>query len=400
MVIRHSEFVTKQLKDDQSKEGAPPSGPMKWFKIIPKAKLLQFDKSSSRYVKKYIYRVIPFELYNTENRSFPNAPGGGPSLKEYNYIFTGKNKDVINLDLNFDMSFFTSLTVNQVNVEQGSGSMDAKRQKDPAVPAFSKLQAKYDEMVKKIIGSDTSFAAPRLPLSSSSGANAGFGTTSKSDKGRQLQAQINQGTSSDMIGLELKIVGDPEFIKTDGISYCNVSPGEKYTPDGSLIMENGNKYITINFKSANDYNSAGMASPDSSYSLGMFSGLYEILEILSEFSGGKFTQTIKVNRFSLQNMPANGGGGGGGGYQGGGMSAEEFAEWAAGGGVGPRGEPNQNYGIASQTNVPSMIAPGNVNIAVSLASAPQEMARDAISDQHPTLGPAATQLASQIVTTK
>jgi hypothetical protein len=305
MVIRHSEFITEQIKDDENKEGTPSNGTVNWFKIIPGVIYNDYIKSSNRFAKKYIYHVIPYVIYNTRNRSFPIQVGGGEAIKEYNYIFTGKNKDVINIDLMFDMTYFTSLTTNQVNVGVASGTKAPARTEDPATPGASAAQMAYDAASKAAAGEDLGFAGPTMPLVDAAGLIASVGSNSKSDKARQLQSSLpTAGNGADLLNLKLKIVGDPDLIKQDDVTFWNIQPGQTETETGSKVFDNEQRFVAVNFKSASDYNSVGMAIPGTDpYSVGVFSGKYTINLIRSEFSGGKFTQELELIRYPLQQGP-------------------------------------------------------------------------------------------------
>ena len=56
----------------------------------------------------YVYRVIPYDVHASKMITV-NTKGPGfyelakQTVKEYNYIYTGKNVDIINFDIYFDI---------------------------------------------------------------------------------------------------------------------------------------------------------------------------------------------------------------------------------------------------------------------------------------------------------
>ena len=104
----------------------------------------------------------------------------------------------------------------------------------------------------------------------------------------------------DMINLRMKIIGDPHFIKQDDIFYNQsiVSGLGQLTPNNSLWTDNGELYVFVTFQSPVDYDeSTGLAVPAlSKYKNSVWTGIYKIIKIDSEFQKGKFEQTLELAR--------------------------------------------------------------------------------------------------------
>jgi hypothetical protein len=298
MLIRNSTFIKDQLKDPDRGQGAPAPGPMKWFKIIPRMIYKTFDAGSNRLMRQHIYRIMPYTFYNSKHRSFPLAEARDPK-KEYNYIFTGKNKDIINLDLTFDTSFYSALTTNASTQEAGNAAKSSVKTESLTVSGPNQAQAAAQAGADSENSLSKNTTGERNQQAGSQGANAGLSSTTNGDIGRQMQETV---VSGDLLDIKLKIVGDPDFIKQDDVTFWNVDPGQEYTDNGSLVMDTGNIFVMVNFKSASDYDmNLGMAVPGQGpYSIGIFSGLYKILGVDSEFAGGKFTQELTMTRYPLQ----------------------------------------------------------------------------------------------------
>jgi hypothetical protein len=73
--------------------------------------------------------------------------------------------------------------------------------------------------------------------------------------------------------------------------------------DGSMNYQNGEVDVIVNFRTPLDIDQqAGTMSFGPSELVKDFSGLYQVLEIDSRFSNGRFTQLLKMNRRLLQEV--------------------------------------------------------------------------------------------------
>jgi hypothetical protein len=75
------------------------------------------------------------------------------------------------------------------------------------------------------------------------------------------------------------------------------------TTTGEINHMEGDIYVTLEFKSPDDID------PSTGLLLGVeqrkitFSGVYRIFEVTSKFSGGSFTQILKLNRIQQLELP-------------------------------------------------------------------------------------------------
>ena len=297
MMIRESTYISDQAKDEQKGEGDPGKGRMKWFKIITRVEVGPWEPAFNRYVNKYIYRVVPYMLDNTQNRSFPMANMAtipGP-VKDYNYIFTGKNDDVIDLDLTFDALWVTTTTTNQENAPAISGGQVTTPTLDPK--AHPGALAQLAAWTADYSNPGLHFAPPVFPVATTV-TSLKLLDGSKNEKSRELQEQLLQ-KDSNLMSIKLKIIGDPDFITQNDFLFWNAKGPT--TPNGSITTDNGPVYIRVTAKTAVDYNDQGLAIPGTgAYTIGSFSGIYQVLTIDNEFAQGKFTQVLTCTRFTPQ----------------------------------------------------------------------------------------------------
>ena len=97
---------------ERSTEGAK-NGLNKWFKIDTQVFLDESpitEAQLGRRPKVYVYSIIPYEVdeavHITGDRRASNTQGlRASAAKTYNYIYSGKNEDVLSFDLNFNQAF-------------------------------------------------------------------------------------------------------------------------------------------------------------------------------------------------------------------------------------------------------------------------------------------------------
>lgn len=292
-VVRNSDYfinqlsVSKELKRD---------APLNWYRIIPRAEIIGYSKFRKTYVYKVIWYVVPFKIYGSNS---PYAPNGLPgpvtdplrgALKEYNYIFTGKNNDVLDLSIDFDMMYYVALPVfrNQTSTQQTGY---------PATPIDN------TDKLNNFAGSP----AAQVNLEFISGTQLLGTTTGEGDSNKVIATgvanEINKTTRGDMINVKMKILGDPDFVKQDDVFYNAFfwdQIGSRIPVGRSLWMDNGELTVNLNINSPIDYNdNLGIAAPDR-FTYNSFSGIYKITTIENVFSRGKFEQVLDIIRVPLQ----------------------------------------------------------------------------------------------------
>jgi hypothetical protein len=291
------------------------SKPLNWFKISPSIKLGDIDPALNRRQKIITYSISPSLVYNSKSI---DAPMGAPTMvfKDYQYIFTGQNKDILNFDLNFDTQFFviTQPTIKQQEQANASPTMTPAKDKSTETATLTRDEA--IELINKKNKSRPELKAKQQPAAGSPGQT--LNQDSKSAASKQLQKNIfgEAGNTGDQLQVNLKIIGDPDFIKQDDVIYgpADVNPDNPLlTPNGSIRTDNAEIHVRLSFKSPSDYNTRGLAIPgndgnasnfNETYNSSVFSGVYRVITVKNIFSGGKFEQELTLVR--IANQPVDG----------------------------------------------------------------------------------------------
>ena len=305
--VRNSSYIGNQLSD-------PTSGrtfninertkPLNWYKIVPRVKILSFDQATNRYSLDITYYVKSWTL-SAKN---PYAPQGrAPGfVKNYEWFYTGKNKDVLDMQIDFDMLYYNELqafrnksklsqTAKNVGDEELKQAFDDQPDTGQAVDAAAPMGSNY----KRLTPVTTSYVSNRY-MQGRAGVDQSLAATAA-----DVQKSFTLSARGDMVNLKLRIIGDPHFIKQDDMFYLaqgSKSMSSPLTANNSLWMDNGELYIRVLFDTPADYDETiGLAIPGNSmYSKNEFSGIYKLITVTNEFTRGKFEQVLDLAWITIE----------------------------------------------------------------------------------------------------
>lgn len=322
-VIRNSKWMTDQIVIPEetvdvekflAEQKAKENTPLYWFKIVPSVKLREFDNIRKVFSKEITYNI---QTYEVRNLKIPVGPGGtagqkvNPKLpvKSYDYIYTGKNNDILDLDITFNATYYTALTTYrnaQAKLAQLATPSEAEKTKNPKTQNIGVVQ-------------DPNAIMPMVmrPQVSDTRVTTGSGNqTAKQTAIADLEASLLELSQADMLNVKLKIIGDPSFIKQDDLFWTPKSntqisedltnADDRLTPDGSLKMDNGEVYVNLTFRTPVDVDeTTGLMQFTNENILGptqtsLFSGLYRVMRVTNEFRNGMFTQMLNLIRLPRQ----------------------------------------------------------------------------------------------------
>ena len=291
---------------ERSTEGAT-NGLNKWFKIDTQVFIddgALTESQMGRKPKVYVYSIVPYEV----DEATTMAPNARPSntrglrnsaAKEYNYIYTGKNEDVLNFDLKFNNAFL--MTANS-NFGSTTGTLN-----DPNQGTTASTQTDEDSGAAPPPTTDLTTAdeaAPAMALTDRNGESSG---TQSNDIRRQIAEMFHDRITNlpvDMVTAEMEIIGDPFFIPQETGNYVAPPSGRPgVTQDGTMTYQQGPVFCVVNFRTPFDYQIKG-ATMEMPQIVPGFSGLFQVWAVKNSFSKGQFKQTLKLIRRRGQDDPA------------------------------------------------------------------------------------------------
>ncbi len=301
--------ASKQALDagQLSKEGMRP-----WWKIDVKTYDIPSNanmKSTGQIPRLIVYRVIPYKVHASRLLP-PNAPAPGiaelkkQAAKEYNYIYTGKNVDVLKFDIEIKNTFY-----NPVLADSGNKTADEKTSKATS----SDIRTGPDTSIPQPKGSAPPLPGQGLPTrtlatqTNTSTDNKGgtSGETAANRVARMFHDSLTYG--QDMMNLELEIVGDPYWIANSGKGNYVDNPTNliNVSKDGSVNYVNSEVDVVINFRTPTDINqTTGLYELTNTQVIQSFSGLYRVSTIKSYFNKNQFKQILTCHRRQGQDSKA------------------------------------------------------------------------------------------------
>jgi hypothetical protein len=307
--IIQSTYITQTLDPAR----ITPEGYRGWWNIdVQTYTNGEVNEATGQKPKLFVYRVCEYLVHAS---SGPNAPNIKPpgydqlkkqAVKQYNYIYTGKNVDILKFDITYNANFRNLMPPDAGKKttdirNPGSDGADGKDSSGNLLP-----KGQQPSTIPGVMSTAVSFVKT---LFKSDKLGGGGAETEATRAARAFNDSLTKGT--DMITLEMEIIGDPYFIMQSAAGNYTAQPTQycNLNADGSINHQSGEVDILVNFRTPVDINqSTGLYDfgKNSSSPVQMFSGLYMVRVLTNSFSHNEFKQTLQLQRRPLQEAPGPG----------------------------------------------------------------------------------------------
>lgn len=303
------ELVTISSFGREALEYADREGMIRWYKIEPQCFIIpdkQIEKQTGKPARIFVFNIVPYEVHSSV---FP-APNSSHSaeerkkqiVKEYNYIYSGQNEDVLAFDIKFNAAFFEAIQGDFGELSAGEQTRNTENiVAANGIPAYN----------INLSGTGT----PETVVQPQNTALTYVGGSYNLDRGAALAKQFQRAlldSDVDLIVAELEIWGDPYYLPSSGLGNYNAANSGQTTSltvDGSLDYQRSEVDILINFKTPIDYGPDGYAifpgGELAAESVGQFSGVYKVLKVVSSVRENMFVQTLSLIRRKNQEEYTN-----------------------------------------------------------------------------------------------
>ncbi len=312
-IILASEYAEKATSN------IDPDGMITWWRIDTQTYYVQpkaNETITGKSPKIAVYRVIPFRVhYSKVAGSGTQAPGfdalKAKAIKRYDYIFTGKNTEVIKFNIDYNVGFSNSYAsdafLNSIGVarQKNDSIGDNKERKTTYQPA---PEGAAFQQADRLGGQRqmNNFAAQ-------SNSQDGVGGTSSETALQRLGKTFHDAITNpyDMVMLDLEILGDPFWFVTSGMGNYNAKSVKGYkdlNQDGSVNWQSSQVDVIVNFRTPIDINqTTGLydfkgpnhmdmtKDPKAGPAIG-FTGLYCVNVVKNHFTNGTFRQVLSGYR--------------------------------------------------------------------------------------------------------
>ena len=330
-IILASDYGRQALDPDKVSD----DGFISWWKIETQLYILDSNSNIEKTGRKpnlVVYRVIPHRVHHSRFMA-PNQAAKGTekikleAIKEYNYLYTAKNVDILDFSIEFNAAFYTATTAdsgkNNTDVQQtartgGLAATNEQTNQNKSTETFQRDP--ITGIVTDTTGLSGGPSAPKIGLGTV--PTTSFQDRVRTDSGnkggpksddpatlvaRQFHDAITNG--ADMVELQMKILGDPFYLGDSGMgNYSAQATNLKgLTGDGSINHQDGEVYIKVNFRNPVDLNNfTGRFDFPGGNLVPQFSGLYRVSIVENSFSRGQFTQSLTLTRMVGQDVVDDG----------------------------------------------------------------------------------------------
>jgi hypothetical protein len=263
------------------------------------------NNQKKRFYQNTKFVVTPWKIHytkipNYQDQSFSAEQLDILVLRQYNYIYTGDNVDVLSFKLQFNTLFYDAMSNAMANSDRVSAQTSA------ATQASSQVGKNYDDG-----RANYKTTNPVAATAVDSRATSGYGDVPAGQQqqdpyaalAKAMHHAITHSNSTGQIQAEIDILGDPFFLATGGIGNFspkpeNGKPGE--TSDGEAFHNYGMVLVRVNFQNPEDINTlenGGLAKFNKGNKVA-FSGVYFVTQVSSTFRQGVFKQRLMMTRLA------------------------------------------------------------------------------------------------------
>jgi hypothetical protein len=303
-VLLRSKYATDALNQPPDVNGFRP-----WWRIDVQV-YHSTDKSGNPITgtvpKLVVYRVVPYKVHASKLIAPGTPPPGIAALKKqvakvYDYIYSGKNVDILKFDFVMNQSWFQ-----MGSSDLGNKSGDAKTKSEIASEDNDKNKKTNSVIIPKggqtpvnSIPGQTSYSANSFSTDKHTGSR---GDTVETKVAREWHEALIDG--SDLQNITMEIIGDPYYIANSGMgNFTDSAQTINITKGGDINYQDSEVDIVINFRTPLDINqSTGLYNFGNTKILNQFSGLFKLVNLVSTFKDGKFLQSIEGYRRKQQDL--------------------------------------------------------------------------------------------------
>jgi len=315
IVLLNSEHPTTALNSETTNK----DGIVNWWRIEPQVYINDNDenfKSTGLNPRIIVYNIIPYKTHLTSGPIVaPNTKMPGidelykDAIKHYNYIYTGKNIDILKFNIHYEGTLSTliaaDLTKNSVDVKNKDSINSVKE------PEANTLICKGDYPSNKLVNqTSVSYSG----LNTSKDKLGGGGEETSAIRVAKIFHDAITKTQADMTVLDMDIIGDPFYIAQSGMGnyVAGLTEHKNLHDDFTVNFQHSEVNVVVNFRTPVDindytglYNFGKNLSPIGKGTTDIvdeFSGVYHLTTLTSYFKNGKFTQNLRGTRRLSQEL--------------------------------------------------------------------------------------------------
>lgn len=300
-------IINSQVMDQFQNEGQlnamATSEYIPWYKTEIVPNIIGFDVATMNFVYEFHYIISPYSVHYSKmpgvNIIFSTDRLRELAVREYNYIYTGKNIDVLKFDIKYNNLFQTPLLLSPPSESSLQGQRGREQVVNSNIPenvyeeAINNLQNKISNKL------GTTGFTPAQAVEKMNYRDLEI--TNRSHIGLALKEFLyNPPAELALIRADVEIIGDPVYIVGSGIAERPVlSNTDILTPDGEVNGFTREPDVIFKFRFPDDLPSKDQLQKGVSQQKikeGAYNGLYQVIGVENRFSEGAFTQRLQLLR--------------------------------------------------------------------------------------------------------
>lgn len=303
-VLLMSEYCKRSANSNKTDE----VGMKQWFRIdtqVFNMDSAEGNQADGRPPRLLVYKVVPYKVHSMRFSAPSSSPEGYEQLKKqavkhYDYIYTGKNTEILNFNINLQTGFSTTVYADRNQTNKDVANPQHVGQAGKSTTSTTTDNEDQNEGNENGVGQITTGRKESRSKNSGGGPN---------DDDRSLVAKQFQeallNSPADLLTADLQIMGDPYFIADSGMgNFSNTGTTKKInlTNTGAIDYQSGEVDILLNFRTPTDINPiTGIADFGKTEIVNGFSGLYQVIRVINNFQNGRFSQNLELVRRLKQN---------------------------------------------------------------------------------------------------
>jgi hypothetical protein len=311
-IIRDSEYTTNILKEFPN--NVDKYGMVPYFMVhLEVEKISPPDVSTNKPFYKYRYVVIPYKIHYTRIPLTLNKTVDTDALvttinRKYDYMYTGANTDIKTFQLKFNSLFFQAIPPALGDKKGTPVAAEALQPENLICPAL--ISKPTSDSQNSSLGVQPIRAYPDFTAVNPKGiANSG---QPQIDPYAAMAKNMHQAVleNVDQCQADIEIIGDPYYLVTGSMgNYRPPTNPDNTAGEGEAPYTTGDVMIIITFRNPSDVDlsSAGVETGLAIFdqTTAPYSGAFRVLQVMSKFNDGQFTQSLKLIRIPAQLIDTN-----------------------------------------------------------------------------------------------
>lgn len=248
----------------------------------------------------YRYLVVPYKLHYTripllQNKTVDTTRLKSLTAREYDYLYTGNNTDILSFNLKFDNLYYQAIPTYLGNAPLFSTQYGI--QPSPSANLQLTDNAEEDQLTRNIPASPVAIDLRNNNVQVASGLSM---PQDFSDPYDAMVKNFHQAILDNlsMVEASVQILGDPYYLLDGGASnYYPKLLSYALTVDGQAPHYLSDVFVNITFRNPFDIDpGTGQYLFSEQNKIVPFSGIFRVVEVSNRFIGGSFEQELKLIR--------------------------------------------------------------------------------------------------------